>query len=55
MKIIANQCLSPLGGAGYDSPEIKVVNLNVEAGSSASVENASVETWNEDSMKNEEW
>ena len=55
MKIIANQCFSPLGGAGYDSPKIKVVNLKVEAGSAASVEKASVETWNEDSMKNEEW
>ena len=55
MKIIANQCLSPLGGAGYDSPEIKVVNLNVEAGSSASEENASVELWTEDSMENVNW
>ena len=55
MKIIANQCLSPLGGAGYDSPEIKVVNLNVEAGTSASEENASVELWTEDSMENINW
>ena len=55
MKIIANQCLSPLGGAGYDSPEFKVVNLNVEAGSAASVENASVEHWTEDSMENVNW
>lgn len=55
MKIIANQCLSPLGGAGYDSPEIKVVNLNVEAGTSASEENASVELWTEDSMENVNW
>ena len=55
MKIIANQCLSPLGGAGYDSPKIKVVNLKVEAGSSASVENASVELWTEDSMENVNW
>ena len=55
MKIIANQCFSPLGGAGYDSPEIKVVNLNVEAGTSASEENASVELWTEDSMENANW
>ena len=55
MKIIANQCFSPLGGAGYDSPEIKVVNLNVEAGTSASEENASVELWTEDSMENVNW
>ena len=55
MKIIANQCLSPLGGAGYDSPEIKVVNLKVEAGTSASEENASVELWTEDSMENVNW
>ena len=55
MKIIANQCFSPLGGAGYDWPEIKVVNLNVEAGTSASEENASVELWTEDSMENVNW
>ena len=54
MKIIANQCLSPLGGAGYDSPEIKAVNLNVEAGSSVSG-SGSVETWTEDSMIDAEW
>ena len=55
MKIIANQCLSPLGGAGYDSPEFKVVNLNVEAGSAAnSVSSVSVnqtEVWDEEEFK----
>ena len=49
MKIIANQCLSPLGGAGYDSPEIKVVNLNVEAGSSVS--GSQTEVWDEEEFK----
>ncbi|MGN0190257.1 MAG: hypothetical protein ACI39U_01245 [Candidatus Cryptobacteroides sp.] len=55
MKIIANQNLSSLGGAGYDSPEIRAVNFKVEAGASSSGENASVETWTEDSMSSTEW
>ena len=49
MKIIANQCLSPLGGAEYDSPAIKVVNLNVEAGSSVS--GNQTEVWEEETFK----
>ena len=48
MKIIANQCLSPLG-AGYDSPEIKVVNLKVEAGSSVS--GSQTEVWVEETFQ----
>ena len=58
MKIIANQCFSPLEGAGYDSPKIKVVNLKVEAGSAAnsvsSVSSVSVnqtEVWDEEEFK----
>ena len=54
MKIIANQCFSPLEGAGYDSPKIKVVNLKVEAGSAAnSVSSVSVnqtEVWEEETF-----
>ena len=49
MTIIANQCLSPLGGAGYDSPEIKVVNLDVEAGSSVS--GNQTEVWVEETFQ----
>ena len=49
MKIIANQCLSPLGGAGYDSPKIKVVNLKVEAGSSVS--GSQTEVWVEETFQ----
>ena len=48
MKIIANQCLSPLGEAGYDSPEFKVVNLNVEAGSAVS--GNQTEGWEEENF-----
>ena len=54
MKIIANQCFSPLGGAGYDSPKIKVVNLKVEAGSAAnsvsSVSGSQTEVWEEETF-----
>lgn len=49
MKIIANQCFSPLGGAGYDSPKIKVVNLKVEAGSSVS--GNQTEVWEEETFQ----
>ena len=49
MKIIANQCFSPLEGAGYDSPKIKVVNLKVEAGSSVS--GNQTEVWVEEEFK----
>ena len=48
MKISANQCFSPLGGAGYDSPKIKVVNLKVEAGSSVS--GNQTEVWEEENF-----
>lgn len=48
MKIIANQCFSPLEGAGYDSPKIKVVNLKVEAGSSVS--GSQTEVWEEETF-----
>ena len=48
MKIIANQCFSPLEGAGYDSPKIKVVNLKVEAGSSVS--GSQTEVWDEETF-----
>lgn len=52
MKIIANQCLSPLGRARYDSPKIKVVNLKVEAGSSvSSVSVKQTEVWEEEEFK----
>ena len=47
--------LFPIGGAGYDSPKIKVVNLKVEAGSAAnSVSSVSVnqtEVWDEEEFK----
>ena len=39
----------PIGGAGYDSPEIKVVNLKVEAGSSVS--GNQTEVWEEETFQ----